>query len=76
MIQLSNIEVINIATPYKAGLFINSYYHPMGAYELWTGAFDSLTRHGWFAVSERASHDATMTFIRTWLNREGIAYCE
>ena len=71
MIQLSNIEVINAVIPYKEGLFINSYYHPLGAYELWTDNAGTLIRHGWIAVSE-----ATMTFIRTWLNREGVAFCE
>lgn len=76
MINLSSIEVRHCIIPDKAGLYINTYHYPMVAYELWTEIPGGLARHGWFAVSEKTTQDATLNFIRTWLDREGIAYVE
>ena len=51
-VDLNKIEVINLSTPQKEGLFINTHYDPTGQYELWLGTPEMFFRSGWIKCSE------------------------
>ncbi len=70
-VDLNKIEVINLSTPQKEGLFINTHYDPTGQYELWLGTPEMFFRSGWIKCSE----EPTQEFLQLWLNKAGIATC-
>jgi len=70
-VDLNKIEVIDLSTPQKEGLFINTHYDPTGQYELWLGTPEMFFRSGWIKCSE----EPTKEFLQLWLNKAGVATC-
>jgi len=69
-VDLNKIEVIDLSTPQKEGLFINTHYDQTGQYELWLGTSEMFYRSGWIKCSE----EPTMEFIEKWLTKSGVEY--
>lgn len=62
------MKVINQSIPEKAGLYINSFYEPTGAYELWLETTEGLFKSGWIKCSEEPSEE----FLQSWLIKMGV----